>query len=75
MVKRVDFLITVLVAALVASLIAYPLSESFLHAENALSNRFGNAGFGRFDQSYKGGFIVNGYPGLPDVQHRADLDG
>ena len=75
MVERSGVFLIVIAAAIIASILAYPLSEGFLTAENALSNRFGNAGYGKFNQSYKGGWIVNGYPGIPNVQHRPELDG
>lgn len=71
---RKKAVVLVLIAALIASVLAYPASEGFLAVENALANRFGNAGYGKFDQSYDGGWIVNGYPGIPDVQHRSELD-
>lgn len=57
--------VMILVAALAASLLAYPATEAFMTAENALMNRYGNSGYGKFDQSYQGGWLVNGYPGLP----------
>ena len=61
--------ITVLVAVLAALLLAFPATEAFLAAESAISNRFGNSGYGKFDRSYRGGWVVNGYPGLPVNVH------
>jgi hypothetical protein len=74
MTKMMNALVIVVAAAAIASILAHPISEGFLMAENALANRFGNAGYGEFDQKYEGGWIVNGYPGLPNTQHRPSLD-
>jgi len=57
--------ITVLVAILAALFLAFPATEAFMTAENAILNRYGNSGYGKFDQSYQGGWLVNGYKGLP----------
>lgn len=65
-------IIAILVALLVASSLAVPATEAFMTAENALINRFGNAGFGKFDQKYAGGWIPNGVQGLPVLVHHLD---
>ena len=57
--------VTILVAVLAAILLAFPATEAFMTAENALMNRYGNSGYGKFDQSYRGGWLVNGAHGLP----------
>jgi hypothetical membrane protein len=72
---RKTAVIIVVIAAIIASVLTYPIAEGFMIAENALSGRYGNAGYGKFNQEYAGGWIVNGYPGLPKIQHRAEMDG
>lgn len=71
--------IMVLAAALVASLLAAPLTECFLEAERAwvalpwsmgtkspaMIDRGGNAGYGPFDRAFQGGWLPNGVPDLP----------
>jgi hypothetical protein len=75
MVERKTAVVMVVIAAIIASVLTYPIAEGFMIAENALAGRYGNAGYGKFNQSYAGGWIVNGYPGLPDTQHRSEMDG
>lgn len=67
-----ETVIVVLVACLVACILAAPVTEGFLQAENALVGRYGNAGYGEFDQRHKGGWLVNGYRGLPvNIHHQS----
>jgi opacity protein-like surface antigen len=65
-------IIAILVALLAASLLAVPATEAFMTVESALINRFGNAGYGKFDQAYAGGWIPNGVEGLPTLVHHLD---
>jgi len=66
---KFETVVVLLVASLVACLLAAPVTEGFLEAESALQARYGNAGYGPFDTSYKGGWLVNGFPGLPSNIH------
>ena len=79
---KTETLLVILVAALVASILAAPLTEAFLEAgaswnnspwahgtkSPSLADRDGNAGYGSFVTSYRGGFIPNGYTAMP-VNH------
>lgn len=60
-----DTIVLVVVVLLVAFLLAAPLTEAFTTFEEALADRFGNRGRqDRFDASYKGGWLPNGFPSL-----------
>ena len=83
---KIDTILVLLVAALVASLLAAPLTEAFLDAGSSWSNspyaigtksplladRAGNAGYGSFWQSYRGGWVPNGYTAMPTNHNNYD---
>lgn len=86
---KTETILVILVAALVASLLAAPLSEAFLEAEASWNNspwahgtkspllvdRDGNAGYGSFATSYRGGFLPNGYTAMPvNINNFDDLN-